>query len=87
MRGVIAVWKSGEVCRWRCALCVQDVLNAGQAGCFKLTKSKFRLHIRNKFFAVRELRPWHRVPRAAVAASGSLEVSKARLDRAWSNLG
>ena len=33
-------------------------------------------------------RPWHRVPRAAVAAPGSLEVSKARLDiGAWSSLG
>ena len=31
-------------------------------------------------------RPWHRVPREAVAAPGSLEVSKARLDRAWSSL-
>ena len=33
------------------------------------------------------MRPWHRVPRAAVAVPGSLEVSKARLDRAWSSLG
>ena len=33
-------------------------------------------------------RPWHRVPRAAVAAPGSLAVSKARLDiGAWSSLG
>ena len=32
-------------------------------------------------------RPWHRVPREAVAAPGSLEVSRARLDGAWSNLG
>ena len=36
---------------------------------------------------VRVLRPWHGVPRAAVAAPGSLEVSKGRLDRAWSSLG
>ena len=32
-------------------------------------------------------RLWHRVPREAVAAPGSLEVSKARLCVAWSNLG
>ncbi|NXB75958.1 PCD15 protein, partial [Donacobius atricapilla] len=32
--------------------------------------------------------PWHRVPRAAVAAPGSLAVPKARLDTgAWSSLG
>lgn len=33
-------------------------------------------------------RSWHRVPREAVAAPGSLEVPKARLDtEAWSHLG
>ena len=36
---------------------------------------------------MRALRPWHRVPRAAVAVPGSLEMSKARLDKAWSSLG
>ena len=33
------------------------------------------------------LRPWHRLPREAVAAPGSLEVLKARLDGALGNLG
>ena len=33
-----------------------------------------------ELFPVRVRRPWHRVPREAVAAPGSLEVSKARLD-------
>ena len=32
-------------------------------------------------------KPWHRVPREAVAAPGSLEVPKARLDRVQSSLG
>lgn len=36
-------------------------------------------------FPVRMVRPWHRLPREAVATP-SLEVSKARLDGAWSNL-
>ena len=45
------------------------------------------MNIREKFLAVRVGRPWHRVPRAAVTAAGSLEVSKARLDRVWSKLG
>ena len=52
---------------------------------FKLKQGKFRLDIRRKFFTVRVLRHWHRVPREAVAAP-SLAVFKARLDRAWSNL-
>jgi len=34
-----------------------------------------------KFFNVRVVRPWHRLPREAVAAP-SLEVVKTRLDRA-----
>ena len=37
---------------------------------------------------VRVVRPWHRVPRAAGAAPGSLAVPKARLDTgAGSSLG
>ena len=39
-----------------------------------------------KFFLVRVVRLWHRLPREAVNAP-SLEVFKFRLDRAWSNLG
>ena len=39
-----------------------------------------------KFFPVRVLRPWHRLPREAVAAPGSLEVFKARLDGALGNV-
>ena len=34
---------------------------------------------------MRVVRPWHRLPREAVAAP-SLAVFKARLDGAWSNL-
>ena len=40
---------------------------------------------KNSFF-VRVLRPWHRLPTEAMATP-SLEVSKTRLDGAWSNLG
>ena len=50
-----------------------------------MEKGKFRLDIRRKFLPVRVMRPWHRVPSAAVAAPGSLEMSKGRLDiGAWS---
>ncbi|GAB0205995.1 hypothetical protein GRJ2_003065100 [Grus japonensis] len=54
---------------------------------FKLKEGRFRLGIRKKFFPVRVVRHWKRLPREAVAAPGSLEVFKARLDGALGNLG
>ena len=51
---------------------------------FELKEGRFKLDIRKKFFTVRVVRPWNRLPRAAVAAP-SLEVLKARLDGAGSN--
>ena len=44
------------------------------------------MDMRKKLFPVRVVRPWHRLPRGAVAAP-SLAVSKARLDGAQSKLG
>ncbi|KFQ38986.1 hypothetical protein N332_04606, partial [Mesitornis unicolor] len=52
---------------------------------FKLEEGRFRLNIRRKFFNVRVVRHWHRLPREAVDAP-SLEAFKARLDRALSGL-
>ncbi|PKU47852.1 hypothetical protein llap_1832 [Limosa lapponica baueri] len=52
---------------------------------FKLKEGKFRLDIRKKFFAVRVVRHWNRLPREVVDAP-SLEVFKTRLDGALSNL-
>ncbi|KFQ40211.1 hypothetical protein N332_07050, partial [Mesitornis unicolor] len=52
---------------------------------FKLEEGRFRLDIRKKFFTVRVVRHWHRLPREVVDAP-SLEVFKARLDRALSSL-
>ncbi|KFQ13814.1 hypothetical protein N330_12089, partial [Leptosomus discolor] len=52
---------------------------------FKLKERRFRLVIRKKFFTVRVVRHWQRLPREAVAAP-SLAVLKARLDVAWRNL-
>ena len=53
---------------------------------FKLKEGRFRLDVRKKFFPVRVVRPWHRLPREAVAAP-SLEGFKARLDGTLGNLG
>jgi len=53
-------------------------------GC-KLIESRFRLDIRKKFFTMRVVKHWNKLPREAVDAP-SLEVFKARLDGALSNL-
>ncbi|KFR05657.1 hypothetical protein Y956_02777, partial [Nipponia nippon] len=52
---------------------------------FKLKEDRFRLDIRKKFFTMRVVRHWKRLPREAVD-DPSLEAFKVRLDRALSNL-
>ncbi|KFV91937.1 hypothetical protein N327_13911, partial [Fulmarus glacialis] len=52
---------------------------------FKLKEGRFRLDIRKEFFTVRVVNHWNRLPREVVDAP-SLEVFKARLDEALSNL-
>ncbi|KGL98762.1 hypothetical protein N301_02658, partial [Charadrius vociferus] len=52
---------------------------------FKLEEGRFTLNIRKKFFTLRVIRHWNRLPREVVEAP-SLEVFKARLDVALGNL-
>jgi len=54
-------------------------------GC-ELTEGRCRLDIRKKFFPMRVVRPWPRLPREAVTAP-SLAGFKASLDGALSSLG
>ncbi|KFW68013.1 hypothetical protein AS28_04550, partial [Pygoscelis adeliae] len=52
---------------------------------FKLKGGRFRLDIRKKFFTLRVVKHWHRLPREVVDAP-SLETFKVRLDGALSHL-
>ena len=52
---------------------------------FKLQEGRFRLDIRKKFFTMRVVKHWPRLPREVVDAP-SLETLKVRLDGALSNL-
>lgn len=52
---------------------------------FKQKEGRFRLEVRRKFFTLRVVRHWYRLPGEAVVAP-SLEVFKARLDGALGSL-
>ena len=60
--------------------------NRARGNGFKLKEGRFRLEIRKTFFMVRVVGCWKRLPREFVGVP-SLEVFKARLHVAFSNMG
>ena len=52
---------------------------------FKLKQGRFRLDIRKKFFTMRVVKPWHRLPRE-MGDAPSLETFRVRSDGALSSL-
>lgn len=56
-----------------------------RANDFKLKELRFRLDVRKRFFFVRLVKSWHRLPQEALAVP-SPEASKTRLDGTLSNL-
>ena len=59
--------------------------NRTRANDFKLKEGRFRSCIRKKFFTMRVVKHWNRLPREVVDAP-SLETFKVRLDGDLSNL-
>lgn len=59
--------------------------NRTRHGGFKPKEGSFRVGVRKKFFSIRVVRPWKRLPREAVGGS-SQERPQARLDAALNNL-
>lgn len=75
----VAYRKAGE------GLFIRACFNSTRGNGCKLEQGRFRLDIRKKLFTVRVMSLWNRLLREVVDAP-SLEVLKARLDGALSNL-
>ena len=66
-------------------LCTRGCSDRTRGNGSKLKEGRFRLDIGTKFFPIRMVKPWPRLPREAVAVP-SLAGVKARLDGALNNL-
>jgi len=66
-------------------LFIRACSNRTKGNGFKLEDGRFRLDVRKKFFTVRVVRQWDRLPREVVNVP-TMEVFKPRLDGALSNL-
>ena len=64
-----------------CSVCS----NRTKGNIFELKEGIFRLAVRKKYFTMRVVKPWHRLPREVVDVP-SLETFQVRLDGALSNL-